>query len=56
MRRPPVLRLYRDVAGETPRRRRALVVEGARSLAVRSGTNFVPRGFKERVAAYRPAS
>jgi glycosyltransferase involved in cell wall biosynthesis len=49
-------RLYRDVAGETPRRRRALVVEGARSLAVRSGTNFVPRGFKERVAAYRPAS
>lgn len=47
--------LYRDVAGERARRRGALVVEGARSLAVRSGTNIVPRGVKQRVAAHRAA-
>lgn len=48
--------LYREVAGERVQRRGALVVEGARSLAVRSGTNIVPRGVKQRVAAHRAAS
>ena len=48
-------RLYREVAGERTQRRGALVVEGARSLAVRSGTNIVPRGVKQRVAAHRAA-
>jgi glycosyltransferase involved in cell wall biosynthesis len=49
-------KLYRDVAGERGRRRGTLVVEGARSLAVRSGTNIVPRGVKQRVAALRAAT
>ena len=48
-------KLYREVAGEHTQRRGALVVEGARSLAVRSGTNIVPRGVKQRVAAHRAA-
>lgn len=47
--------LYREVAGGRAQNRGALVVEGARSLAVRSGTNIVPRGVKQRVAAHRPA-
>ena len=42
--------LYRVVAAEVPSRRRALVAEAARSLAVRSSTNFVPRVVKERMA------
>jgi hypothetical protein len=49
-------RLYRQVAGQPSGRRGPLVVEGARSLAVRSGTNIVPRGVKQRVAARLAAS
>jgi glycosyltransferase involved in cell wall biosynthesis len=48
-------RLYREVAGQPSGRRAPLVIEGARSLAVRSGTNIVPRGVKQRVAALRAA-
>jgi glycosyltransferase involved in cell wall biosynthesis len=44
-------RLYREVAGQPAGRRGPLVIEGARSLAVRSGTNIVPRGVKQRVAS-----
>ena len=49
-------KLYRQVAGEGAGSRGALVVEGARSLAIRSGTNMIPRGVKQRVAAHRMAS
>jgi glycosyltransferase involved in cell wall biosynthesis len=49
-------KIYREVTGERARSRGALVVEGARSLAVRSGTNIVPRGVKQRVASHRAAS
>jgi glycosyltransferase involved in cell wall biosynthesis len=49
-------RLYRDVASQGPLPRGTLVAEAARSLAVRSSTNFVPRGLKQRVGALRHAT
>lgn len=47
--------MYRQVAAAGPQPRPARLVEGARSLAVRSGTNMVPATVKRRLRARRAA-